>query len=258
MMQTEHLSDYERAVYYHTLPKVIIKIHLGVIGLFTLALVLACIAAIYGVTKENPQWVQSGLIGLAVLIVGGIMTFLYVALKNRLQLEQAQASAKGIPDADSHFDDIPDPFVDHIILSKPIHPESHFALLDKKGREKYTIEANSKDQSFSVQEIENRTIWTVNTIRKLLSFSFNPNAPSRISILESGNELAWANLQFNFGAPKTMIRMQNGNKLSVVENAIYHENKLVGRIYEVRKGAYLDIEKAYLGPGIVGFFVAMY
>jgi hypothetical protein len=258
MMHTEHLSDYERAVYYHTLPKVIIKIHLGVIGLFALALGLAGIATIYGLLNSNSKWTQPGLIGLAVLIVGGIIAFLYVALKNRVQMEKAQASAKGIPDADSQFDDIPDPFVDHIILSKPVHSESSFSLFDNKGVEKYTVEVNSKDHSLTLEHIENHTIWTVNTIRQLLSFSFNPNAPSRISVLESGNELAWASLQFNFGAPKTMIRMQNGNKLDVIENAIYHENELVGRIYEVRKRTYLDINKEYIGPGILGFFIAMY
>jgi len=257
-MQLEHLSDYERAVYYHTLPKVVIKIHVGVIGMFALALAAAGIFTIFGVSRGNSQWIQSGLIALALLIVGGILAFLYVALKNKLQLAHAQAAAEGMPDADSHFDDIPDPFSNHILLSKPLRSEPSFSILDRKGTEIFSIEANPNENSFTAHHLEKQSVWTIVTIRKLLSFTFNPNAPSRISVLESGNELAWASLQFNFGAPKTMIRMQNGNRLDVVENAVYHDDELVGRIYEARQRTYLDLKSEYLGPGIIGFFVAVY
>ena len=120
--QNDHLSDYERAIFYHTIPRTTSPITVGAVTSYSSLLLVSFIVLAYGLRTDRDEIATWGAVALGIIIVLGIVAFLYHSFLNQFAERKAMAAAEGIPDADSQFDDIPDPFADHVLLRYPLHP----------------------------------------------------------------------------------------------------------------------------------------
>ena len=72
----EHLSDYERAIFYYTMPKITTPFPVGMVVIYVLMLFLALASLVYGVATEQMDWIRSGTIGLCFGAIVGTGAFL--------------------------------------------------------------------------------------------------------------------------------------------------------------------------------------
>lgn len=256
----EHLSEYERAIYYYTIPRVTHPVPVGVLVLYLFIIIQTIIVIAYGISTAQPQWTQGGTIALALCVVVGVVTFLFRGFVHELRERSATAVAKSMPDADSQFDEIPNPFADHILLRYPVHSgDSQLSITNNKGQTLYTATLGEEGQSVSVIDHEDKPVFNAKLDTHLLSFSFETGSPSRIEVEVDGTLVARVRRRSNFGPAHVDIECMGGNPQTYEfrGGGIYCDEELVGRIYEVRKYHYLDIRKEHFRDGILGFFITI-
>lgn len=90
------ITDYERAVCYYTLPKVITPVTIGLLSAYALCVIEAVAALAYGLYVGNRTWTLSGFYCLIGIIVFGMLAFTVRALwgdwRRRAALSIAYAS----------------------------------------------------------------------------------------------------------------------------------------------------------------------
>jgi hypothetical protein len=256
----EHLTDYERAIYYYTLPRVSLAVPVGVIFIYVFFVCMTIVAIAYGLSTDHPQWMQGGGVVLGLLIIGGVMTYLSREFMHELQERLALAKAKTMPDADSQFDEIPDPFADHILLRYPIrHRGSKLPLVNNKGNQVYTAELSDNRKTMSVHDHDEKELFQAVLETSQVSFSFETGSPSRIEVQVSGETVGRVRRKSNFGPAHVTIECL-GEVPATYDfqgGGIYFGDELVGRIYEVRQFHYLDIHKKHFRDAILSFFITI-
>ena len=90
----EHLSDYERVVCYHTLPRTSHPLTLGLIVAYAVCLLEAVAAIGVGVYLEKPLWLRTGAACIVGLILFGIVVFTIRAFLSELRSRKALAAAQ--------------------------------------------------------------------------------------------------------------------------------------------------------------------
>jgi len=255
----EHVSQYERAVCYYTLPRVTRPLTYGLIVAYAFCIAEALAAAAFGVLAQNRTWTVAGAACLVAMIVFGMVVFTVRTFLNDLRQRRALAEARAVPDAmDS---DLPDPFADHVLLR---HPR------DDKGSV-FTCAGENADVEYRVKQTpaHRRRAWTIETpdaseicqVRLLggpPSFSFGGSAYGNLLVSRDGEELARITTRgFSFTSDRTDVRILKpvDNRYRIERRCIYHEDRLVGRIYYVRRSLYLDIEEAHFNLGILAYYV---
>jgi hypothetical protein len=259
-MTQEHLSDYERAIFYYTLPRTRTPFPTGVTIVYAVAILLAVVTIVFGVGRGEGEWTRAGGLGLGFGVAVGIGAFMLRDFLNQVRERTALASAKGIPDADSQFDDIPDPFGEHVLLRYPIrHKESTLSLEDNKGRPQYLAELEDGGAKLSVAKADGGSYFTAILDSKAHSFSFETGTPNGLVVEVDGEKKAQIHRHSNFGPANVDIECFGdcAGEFQYRSGGIFRSDELVGRIYEVRQHHYLDIEKQYFCEGILGFFVTI-
>lgn len=260
MTTQEHLTEYERAIYYYTLPRIQTPFPVGVTVLYAFAMLVAGSTIVYGVSTEQPDWLRAGGIGLAFGVVVGVGTFLLRDFQNQLRERSALATAKSMPDADSQFDDIPDPFGEHVLLRYPIrHQGSSLTLEDNKGNSVFIATLSDGGKKLTMSGVEDQPQFTAQLDSRSHSFSFETGSPSRVKVEKGGVSTATVHRHSNFGPATVDIEChgENARNYQYRGGGLFLGEALVGRIYEVRQYHYLDIEKQHFTDGIMSFFVTI-
>jgi hypothetical protein len=257
---TEHLTDLERALFYYTLPRVRTPFPMGMTVVYAVAMMLAAGTIVYGVASGESEWLRAGKIGLVFGGVVGIGSFMLRDFMNQVRERTVLASAKGTPDADSHFDEIPDPFGEHILLRYPIrHAESTLSLEDNKGRTVYVAEISEGGSKLSVSNAEGEGLFSAKVDSGSQSFSFDTGSPRRLTVEAGGEKVADLHRHSNFGPATVDIVCygEGAGEYQYRSGGLFLGEALVGRIYEVRQHHYLDVEEKHFCDGILGFFVTI-
>lgn len=257
---TEKLSEYERAIYYYTIPRVTRTVPVGVLVVYVFLNMQTIIAIAYGINTDKTEWVQGGGIVLGILVLGGVVTYLSREFIHELQERRANAIAKTMPDVDSQFDEIPDPFGEHILLRYPARQNAaEIAVTNNKGQNLYSAQFDAGGKSLRVTDHEDTEIFTATLERQVLSFSVETGSPSRIEVVAGDEPVAKVQRRSNFGPAHVDIECLGGDPQTYEfrGSGIYRDEELVGRIYEVRQYLYLDIQKAHFRDGILSFFVTL-
>lgn len=257
----EHLTDYERAIYYYSLPRVMQPVPVGVLVIYAFVFLLTFVAMAYGVAIQSMEWVQGGGIALGICIVAGIGTYLSRDFIHELRERTAQAKARSIPDADSQFDEIPDPFGDHLLLRYPIRDGgAERTIYNNKGQVVYVADIDREGKTLTVKDHQGQEVLSATLDTKQVSFSFETgSSPSRILVEANGEPVGKVQRQSNFGPAHVSIECgsEEPDLYDFRGGGLYSGESLVGRIYEVRQHHYLDVHKNHLRDAILSFFITI-
>lgn len=258
--QSDHLSDYERAVCYHTLPRTARPLTLGLIVAYAVCLLEAVAAIGVGVYLERPAWLQIGAICFVGLVLFGVVVFTVRAFLNELRARRALAATHGVPDARESAQDFPDPFADHILLHHPSHTRGTvFSLTDDHESSRYIVEVAPNHTGWRIREADTDQEIRVGVEKGGRSFRFGGVLPALARVYRDGE--AVANLRRPFTLSDLEVEIEStrlsGTPLQLRNRGFFADNRLVGRVYSRRGSCYLDIERAYFNEGVLAYFVTM-
>jgi len=258
--QRDHLSDYERAVCYHTLPRTARPLTLGLIVAYAVCLLEAVTAIGVGVYLERPAWLQIGSICLVGLILFGIVVFTIRAFLNDLRARRALAATDGVPDARESAQDFPDPFANHVLLHHPSHRRGTlFSLTDDHESSEYVVEVAPSHTGWRIREVDSGQEIRVGVEKGGRSFRFGGVLPALAKVYRDGQEVAVLRRPFTLSDLEVEIHSTRhpGITLQLRNKGFFADNRLVGRVYNRRGSCYLDIERAYFNEGVLAYFVTM-
>jgi len=255
----EHLSDYERVVCYHTLPRVSHPLTLGLIAAYAVCLVEALAAIAIGVYLGHPWWLRLGSIALVGLIFFGLIVFTARAFINEVRRRKALRATEGVPDARESAHDLPDPFEDHILLHHPSHTRGTlFSLTDNHDTDGYTVRAGAQRGCWLVNDLSTGDVLEVNTVEHGRSFQFGLNLPARLVARRDGQDVAQIRRLFSMQEQKVDIEVLSPTPMSLQlrNQGFFVDNRLVGRVYFLRGSFYLDIHRSCFNDGVLAYFIS--
>jgi len=256
----ERLSDYERAICYHTLPRVSHPVTFGLIVAYAVCLLEAFAALIYGLLWDHAGFTKGGAVALAGIVVFGVVVFVARALLNEVRMRRALAVARGVPDAIADVKDIPDPFSGHVLIRHPLHIRGGtFTCTDNAGTVLYSVEGTPHGAWWKVTDAQDKEVLRVQAQAAWWSFSFGQGIPGRLTVHVGDAEAARISRRFSFTASPIQVRAERpvAVEYEVRGGGIYRDKRLVGRIYHLHGSLYLDIEETEFHEPILGLFVAM-
>ncbi len=259
-VQEERLSEYERAICYYTIPRVTRPLTYGLIIAYTGVLLATFLILAVGLNTEVPLWERWGTWAFGLTVVVGILGFVTLAIVNQVHERGALAQAESLPNVDSEFDDLPDPFEGHVLLRYPRHRAAEEVdIADNRGRTAYTVSRNRDGRHWEIFEPSGHSLVTVESPRSGGSFAFDLGVPRRLVVSRAGEETAVLRRRFNFGSSAVDISCSQPGAHDYVfrGGGFYRGEDLVGRIYFIRNYAYLDLRKTALNDGTLVLFAAM-
>lgn len=260
-MPVEHLSDYERAICYHTIPRVTQPLTFGLIVVYTVCLVEAIFLLAYGFATKNSLIETVGIWSLAGIVALGIVAFLTRAFLNELKQRRALAAARNVPDPIVDIGDIPDPFADHLLLRHPLHTRGDlFPCTDEAGNLMYFVESSPNSPWWKVKDPHDTEILRVRVeSTRGASFLLSETRPSRLAVYEGDALVARVRRRLTLASPALIVECSKPEPHSYLftRDAIYREKRIVGRIYYMHRSLYLDIRKDAFHNAILALFVTM-
>ncbi len=263
----QHLTDYERAICYYTLPRVVSPVTYGAVMVYAVLILQAVAVMAYGLACDKWGWFVGGVTALCWLIVLGTVLFTARALLNDVRRKRMLAVAEGVPDAVEESPDIPDPFSSHMLIRHPLAARGRlFACTEDDSTLLYSVDSSTYLQKGRGRR--SRMWWNVRTPHDaeychieiapgVPSFSMDPVLPGRVRITVDKREVATIRPKFSLKSPTAEIRRIEPKKCTylVKRDSIYAGDRLVGRIYVMRQALYLDIERSHLNEGILAYFI---
>lgn len=259
-MPHERLSDYERAICYYTLPKITHPVTLGLIVVYLVCVIEAAGVLLYGFLSDNARITQIGAVAFGGIIIFGIVIFLLRALIYEIRLRRALAVAKGVPNAIEDMGDIPDPFVDHVLLRHPLHARGDlYPCTDNTGALAYFVESAPNSPWWKVKDPQDNEVLRVHACGGAGSFSLLEDVPRRLSVYVGGKEIAQIRRPFSLTSPAIQITCltPDPREYVVQRGGIFRDKRLVGRVYFLHRSVYLDIERKEFHEAILGLFITM-
>lgn len=263
MVSDEHeqdrLTDFERVICYHTLPSVTSPLTFGIIVAFGVLFLAEAIVGAYGVRVDNETWSHGGAIALGATAALAVVVFIGRAIWNQVNQRAALAEAAGVPDVEFGFDEVPDPFADHVLLRRLLHGTGdEVTLSDDRGNTRYVMERGA--EGWTVRDAEGNAYLELSQTPGARSFIFSPNTPSAVQVSRDGAPVVEIRRRFNFG-PAAVEMAPIGESDVMAHRAaggdIFAGDTLVGRVYAIRKYVYLDIQEAHLDAGTLAFLLTM-
>ena len=256
----ERLTEYERAICYSTIPRVTHPLTSGLIIAYGFLVLAFFILLISGVRTGNVVTERWGAIAFGVTVVLGIIGFLARAVTNQVHERSALAEAEALPNVESGYDELPDPFEGHVLLRYSRHHDRDTVdITDNRGHTVYVVVRSHGGRHWEIHDPSGTELLTVEAPQSQHSFAFDAGVPRRLIVTRGDQETADLKRRFNFGTATVDISCtQNGAQNYVFRaGGFYKGEELLGRIYFIRNYAYLDIRKTALTDGNLVLFAAM-
>jgi len=255
------ISEYERAVCYYSLPRVSSPVTSALIAAYALCLLEAVAALAYGLWRDDPVWSKWGTIALAAIIAFGVIAFMLRAFLNEVRERRLLSQAHSVTDPTSGFDDLPDPFADHVLYSyHNASMESVLAVQDRDGQPVYRMETESSGTRRVSRRPEGEELFQATVIRSRLGFVLQPNGRiSRVRVTHGDKTLATIRRLFSLGPLLAEVTLEKPESATYVirGGTIFFQDTSVGHIYDLRDFTYLDIDSAHFNDGILAYFLTM-
>jgi hypothetical protein len=254
----DHLSGYERAVCYYTLPKVISPVTYGIIAAYTVFLLQTLVLFIVALIAQSQTWTFIGGAALAAAITGGLLVFTLQALLNEVRRAKALAAASAAPGMESEADEFPDPFAGYLLFQYPLdRPEIIYLCENDKKSIVYRAEEPAPPCLKRAYTPDGDEYLCLKALGGIRSFSFGRGLPARISVLEQGRETARITRRISFGPPAAQIQchLPEPREYTARQGGLYYQGRLVGRIYSLRRHIYLDIDGEHFNAGIFAHYL---
>jgi hypothetical protein len=256
----ERLTEFERAVCFDTLPQVTRPVTLGGIAAYAALLIASFLVLAYGIRADEAAWRSWGAAAFAVVVAGGLVGFMYLATTNAVRRRAALAEAGEVPNVESGFDALPDPFAGHALLR--FYRQSGAGpriVTGNKGETVYTVAPRESGGAWDVLDPAGEGVFLVEAAAPLRSFSFDAGTPSALRVLRGDKETARVVRRWSVGPGRVEISgdRQPGKAIVFRSGGLFAGEALVGRIYSIRNYLYLDAKQSYVDDGVLAFFVCM-
>jgi hypothetical protein len=256
----ERLTEFERAVCFDTLPQVTRPVTLGAIAAYAAILAVAMAVLVYGVRAERAAWKAWGAAAVGIVVAGGLLGFTVRATANAVRRRAALAEAGGVPNVESGFDDLPDPFAGHALLR--FYREGGAGpkvVTGNRGEAIYTAESRESGGAWDVLDPAGERIFRVEAAAPSRSFSFDAGTPSALRVLRGDDETARVVRRWSLGPGRVEITgtRQPAKPLVFRAGGLFEGEVLVGRIYSIRNYLYLDVKQGYVDDGLLAFYFCM-
>ncbi len=257
---TGKITDYERAICYYTLPKVITPITYGLIIAYGICLMEAVAAFLFGLYTQSPTWTGMGGAALVAIIVFGIITFIARAILNEVRTRKLLNVARNTPDS-SDDDDLPDPFANHTLLARPLNAQGTlFAITQGDASIQYFVDSSPDDTWWKVRSAEDEDLCLVRSLHGPKSFSFASGHPSQLGVYDAQNEqIASITRCYSLGVAwyELAISQPEARTYTIRNFGLFHGEQLIGRMYRLRDNWFLDIREDHFSPALLGYFVTL-
>lgn len=256
----DHLSDYERAVCYHNLPRTTSTLTMGLIIAYGVCLAEAVGAIAVGVYLEKPEWLRLGAAAFVGLILFGIIAFTLRAFLSDLRARRALKAADGVPDARDSAQDFPDPFANHILLRHPAHARGTlYSLTANDDTSGYEVEAAPNNRWWNVTDVNSGECIRVVAAKGGKSFRIGGALPSKARVYRDDEEVAILRRPLTFDDLEAVIDALRPAPMTLElrGKGFFVDNRLVGRVYNLRGSCYLDIDKRFFNDGVLAYYVTM-
>jgi hypothetical protein len=255
----ERLTEFERAVCYDTLPQITRPVTLGTVLAYSTVLVVAFLVVAYGVRADLPAWRVWGTTLFAAVACAGIVGFIYRALYYAIRQRDALRNAQQMPNVESGFDELPDPFATHALLRYyRVDKGENKVITGNKGETIYNATSEGEN-GWSVHDPAGELVLTIRASRPPRSFSFDWGVPSQFHVTRGDTLLAEVERPLTLGAGRVEIRPRSdpGREIVFRNGGLFENGALIGRIYVIRNYLYLDIRKSCLDNAVLAFFICM-
>ena len=255
----EHLTSYERAVCYYTLPKVVAPVGYGLVAAYIVCLLEAVGVLLYGWLWQNDAFTRWGIIAVGAMIGFGVLAFLARAFLNDVRERQLLKGGEILSDHDFDRGDVPDPLANNEILCFSLRDSGNERIIkDNDGVVRYTVKPGSAPRSKVVTSPDGSSL-TLCQARRLLGLGIFGDNGGTTRVLRADSLVATIRRRIGFSDPVVRIESSPpGNESFLVKNrSLYVGDRLIGRVYYVRGYVYLDVEREQFHDGILGFFASM-
>jgi len=256
----DHLSDYERAVCYHNLPRTRKSLTMGLIIAYGVCLAEALAAICVGVYFDKADWLRLGGAAFVGLILFGIVVFTARAFLSELRARKLLAAAHGVPDARESAQDFPDPFEFHLLLRHPSHARGTlYSLTSDHDTSGYEVAIGPNHKWWNVTDVQSGEVIRVVAVEGGTSFRIGGALPSRAEVFRNDELVARLRRPLTFGDLEVEIEAVKPAPmvLQLRSKGFFVDNRLVGRVYNLRGSCYLDIDRRYFNDGILAYYVTM-
>lgn len=258
--KSERLTEFERCVCYDTLPQVTRPLTLGLIALYTLLLIASVILMAHGLRTDHPRWELWGPRIFGLVVVVGLVGFTLRAIANTVRKRAALAEAGVMPNVESGFDALPDPFAGHALLRFYRDQASGPRIVTgNRGEIVYTVVPRESGNAWDIQDPAGERVFRVEAAAPSRSFSFDAGTPSALRVLRGESESGSVTRRWSLGPGRVEITgiRQPAKPLVFRAGGIFDGEVLVGRIYSIRNYLYLDVKQSYVDDGLLAFYFCM-
>jgi hypothetical protein len=256
------LTEYERAVCYYSLPRLVSPISYALIVAYGVCLFEAIAAMAVGIVIQDDDWLTLGAICTVAMVVFGVVVFTCRAFLNEFRRRRLLAEAHNAPKAARNLaEDVPDPFAEHILVQHPDATKGNlFNVTDAGSDHDHVVEMDPHHFKWVVRDPNGSERFQIRALSGLQSFSFGPNnLPSRLGVFKGTREIARISNRWGLWHPRTEIVTTEKDALTyqVRADGIYVDDRLIGRIYYLRHAYYLDVQSQYYSDGLLAYFVTV-
>ncbi len=255
----EHLTSYERAVCYYTLPKVVTPVGYGLVAAYIVCLLEAVGLLLYGWIAGNEVLTRWGIVAVAAMIGFGVLAFLLRAFFNDLRERQLLKGGNILSDNDFDRGDVPDPLARNLLLCFSLRDEGGArAIKDNDGAVRYTVTPGPGRGTKTVTGTDG-TVLSMRHARGLLGLGVFTGSAGTTTVSSGDHPVATIRRRISFSDPIAHIECipPKGEPAIVKNRSLFLGARLIGRVYYVRGHVYLDVEREPFHDGILGFFASM-
>ena len=252
------INDYERAVCYFTLPHLIFHLNPILLFIYFASVILAFLITFMGLILANPYLSYGGTFALVIIILYGIIAITGRTLLNELRWRKYLAEAH---DSTSQVSlDLPDPFENHELYIIPLKEKqtSLCPCTNREGKIIYFIEEKEKRRHWIVKDSLEKEVYNIYAKHVWFSIVFTSKVPLILRVYHEDKLIAQVKPHFSFFGSAYLITLFEPQLATywVLQSGIFLQNELIGRIYQVRKNLYLDIQKPHFNLGILSLLIS--
>jgi hypothetical protein len=258
-----HITPYERATLYYTLPRIVRPLRPVFVLVYSIVL-LGLLAALTWAAIESDERaiaILMGLIILAALI--GIAATMGHALLNEIRTRRLLKEARESPPVQSADPSLPDPFEGHVLLRHPGNADGQLTACSYDDEHiAYILDNTLPGGVWQVRSPQDEPRFTIHRGPQRGSFYLLPSRQREYFVRDASGdtpaEIAHIRPAGTPLRPQTEIRGHNPARTYCIrDNAIYLDTQLLGRIYYTQGAWFLDIKEDHLNEGILAYFVTL-
>lgn len=251
------ITDFERAICYFTLPRLIYRINPWALFIYFVCVIITLTLLFLGIITGIPSLTYTGSISFVVVTIVGIIMFTGRALLNELRWRKCLAEAHGIQNTAEA--DLPDPFEDHTLLlvSSDTRGSLLYPIMNREGEVKYFVEEKEPEKYWIVKDHQENPVCQIQARASLFSFTLSMNKPRVIYVQSQDKCISVIKPKVSFYGDSYILytKEPSPQQYWVLQSGIFFHGELVGRIYNLRRYTYLDVREDHFSLGMLALLL---